>query len=76
MTNFICKKISGLMESSQSAIIILSQLGRLATHFRKIPIKMEQPLLGLKIFRNLTKGKINMAPVNMSKSGPIICVNS
>ena len=35
-----------------------------------------QPLLGLHIFRNLAEEKINMAPVNMSKSGPNICVNA
>ena len=37
---------------------------------------MGQPVLGLHIFRNLTEEKINMAPVSMSKHGPIICVDS
>ena len=48
----------------------------LLAQFHKIPIEVGQPVLGLDIFRNFTEEKINMAPVNMSKSGPIICVNS
>ena len=35
-----------------------------------------QPVLGLHIFRNLKEKKRKMAPVNMSKIGPIIFVNS
>ena len=76
MRNFICKKISDQVEPSESAFIITSQLGMHASTLRKMPVEMGQPVLGLHIFRNLAEEKINMAAVNMSKRGPIICVNS
>ena len=38
----------------------------------KISIEVSQPVLGLHIFRNFTEEKVNMAPLNMSKSGPMI----
>ena len=41
-----------------------------------MPMKVGQFVLGLHIFRNLAEEKINVAAVNMSKRGPIICVNS
>ena len=37
--------------------------------------RRENIALGLHIFRNLAENKINMAAVNTSKSGLIICVN-
>ena len=40
-----------------------SSVGLLA-HFHKIPMEVDQPGLGLHIFRNFTVEKINMAPVN------------
>ena len=70
MINFICKKISDRMEPNQLAFNILSQLGRLAN-----PTEVCQTVVGLHIFSNLREEKINMAPVNMSKAGPIICLN-
>ena len=45
-------------------------------HFNKMSIQVGQPVRGLHIFRNLAKEEINRAAINMSKSGPIICVNS
>ena len=48
----------------------------LLAHFHKIQIEVAQPVLDFHIFRNFTEEKIPMAPINMSKSGPIICVNS
>ena len=63
------------MEPSQPAFIIPSQLVKHANPL-KVPIEVGRPSLGLHIFRNLAEEKINMATVNMSKRGPIICVNS
>ena len=51
-----------------------SLVGLLA-HFHKIPIELSQPVRGLYISANFTEETINMASVNMSKRGPIICVN-
>ena len=65
MINFICKKISDQMETSQPAFIIPACLVGLLAHFYKTPIKVGQTVLGLHIFRDLTEEKINMAPVNM-----------
>ena len=48
----------------------------LLAHFHKIPIDVGQPVPGFHIFRNLIEKKIKMAPGNMSKSGPVIFVNS
>ena len=39
-------------------------------------IEVDQPVPGLHIFRDLAEEKINMVAVNMSKRGPVICVNS
>ena len=39
-------------------------------------MEVGQPVLGLHMFRNLAEEEINMAAVNMSKTGPMICVNS
>ena len=64
------------MEPSQSAFIIPSQLGKHASPLHKMPIEVGQPILGLHIFRNLAEEKMNMTAVNMSKRGPVICVNS
>ena len=47
-----------------------------ASTLLKMPVEMGQPVFGLHMFRNLAEEKINMAAVNMSKRGPIICVNS
>ena len=52
MVNFIFKKISDQMEPSA------------CLHH----LEVRQAVLGLGIFRNFTEEKINMAPVNMSKS--------
>ena len=76
MINFICKKISDQVKPSQPVFIISSQLGKHASPLHKIAIEVGQPVLGLYIFSNLAKEKINMVAVNMSKRGPIICVNS
>ena len=64
------------MEPNQSAFIIPSLLSKHTSPLHKIPIEVGQPILGLYIFRNLAEEKINMAAVNISKRGPIICVNS
>ena len=64
------------MEPSQPVFIIPSKLTKHASPLHKIPIEVGQPILGLHIFRNLAEEKINMAAINMSKSRPIICVNS
>ena len=61
------------MEPSQP--VFTSSAGLLA-HFHEIQIEAGQSALGLHIFKNLAEEKINMAPVNMSKSGPIVFVNS
>ena len=71
--NLICKKTSDRMEPSQP--VFTSSAGLLA-HFHEIQIEADQSVLGLHIFRNLAEEKINMAPVNMSKSGPTVFVNS
>ena len=67
--NFICKKISDRMESNQLAFNIPQPA-------RCQPTEVCQSVVGLHIFSNLREEKINMAPVNMSKTGPIICLNS
>ena len=64
------------MKPSQPVFIIPSQHGKHASPLHKISIEVGQPVLGLHIFRNLAEEKINMVAVNMSKRGPIICVNS
>ena len=64
------------MEPSYSAFIMPSQLRKHASLLHKIPIEVDQPVLGLHKFRNLEEERINMAAVTMSKRGPIICVNS
>ena len=56
-------------QSQASSVSLLAQ-------FHIMSIEVGQPVLGLHIFRNLAKEKVGMTPVNMSKSGPIICVNS
>ena len=58
------------MEPSQPPFTISSQLAihSLLTHFRKMPIQVVQPIKG--------NAMLFMAAVKMSKSGPIICVNS
>ena len=48
----------------------------LLAHFQVMSSEVGQPVLGLHIFRNLAEEKVNMAPKNTSKSGPIFCVNS
>ena len=73
MMNFIGNKISDWMEPSQPAFPANSV--DLLAHFHKIPIVVVHPVLALRIFRNFTEEN-NMAPITMSKSGPIICVNS
>ena len=45
-------------------------------YIHKMSMEVGQPVSGLHIFRNLAEEEINMAAVNMSKRGPIICVNS
>ena len=64
------------MEPSYSALIIPSQLRKHASPLHKIPIEVDQPVLGFHIFRNLEEERLNMEAVTMSKRGPIICVNS
>ena len=64
------------MELSQPVFIIPSQIGKHASPLHKISIEVDQPVLGLHIFRNLAEEKINMVVANMSKRGPSICVNS
>ena len=64
------------MEPSQPVFIIPSQCGKHASPlYYKMSIEVGQYVLGLHIFRNLAE-EIIMAAVNMSKRGPIICVNS
>ena len=63
------------MEPSQPVFIIPSQCGNHASPLYKMSIELGQYVLGLHIFRNLAE-EIIMAAVNMSKRGPIICVNS
>ena len=63
------------MEPSQPVFIIPSQCGKHASPLYKMSIEVGQSVLGLYIFRNLAE-EIIMAAVNMSKRGPIICVNS
>ena len=76
MINFICKKISDQMEPGQPAFTIPASLIAFIAHFHKIPMEVGHSALGLHIFGNLTEEKINMASLNMSKRGPIFCVNS
>ena len=64
------------MEPSQPAFIITSQLGNHASSLHKMSVEVAQSVFGLHIFRNLEEEKTNMAAVNMSKRGSIICVNS
>ena len=64
------------MEPSQPAFIITSQLGNQASSLHKMSVEVAQPVFGLHIFRNLEEEETNMAAVNMSKRGSIICVNS
>ena len=73
---FICKKIYHRREPSQPAFTISNQLNKLASPFHVMSSEVGQPVLGLHIFRNLAEEKVNMAPKNTSKSGPIFCVNS
>ena len=61
-------KASLHLKSQASSVSLLA-------HFHKILVEVDQPVLDLHRFRNLTEEKINMASVNMSKGGPIICVN-
>ena len=71
------------MEQSQSAFTIPSQLGK---HARPLPQNDNQGgpgcprgycvVLGLHTFKNFPEKKINIAAVNISRSRPIICVNS
>ena len=64
------------MEPSQPVFIIPSQLGKHASPLHKMSVEVGQPVLGLHIFRNVAEEKIKMVAENMSKRGPIICVNS
>ena len=64
------------MEPSQPAFIIPSHVGKHARPLHKMSIEVGQPILGLHIFRNHAEEEINIAAVNMSKWGPIVCVNS
>ena len=62
------------MEPRQPAFTIPANSVGLLAQFQKIPIEVGQHVLGLHIFRNFTEEKINMEPVNMSKSESTICV--
>ena len=73
--NFICKNfLIGWNRVNLHSPSPASSAGLLA-YFCKMPFGVGQLALGFHIFRNLTEEKINMTPVNASKSGPIICVN-
>ena len=61
MINFICKK-KFLIRSNQVSLHSESP------DFLKIPIEVDHPVFGLHIIKNLAEEKINMTPVNMSKS--------
>ena len=57
------------MGRSQITFTIPANSEVLLANFHKNSIEVGRPVLGLHIFRNFTEEKINMAPVNMSKSG-------
>ena len=64
-------------DGTKPAVFIMpSQLGKHASPLNKMSIEVDQPVPGLHIFRDLAEEKINMVAVNMSKRGPVICVNS
>ena len=82
MKNFVYKKGSDRIEPSQPPFIIPASSLSMLTHFHKMPIQVGQPVEGERMlfwactYRNIAEKKINMAAVNMLKSGPIIRVNS
>ena len=83
MISFIFKKISDCMEPSQPAFTIPSQVVSMIAHFHKMPMQEDQPIKGDRMLflaftylGILQKKIINMEAVNMSKSEPIICLNS